>query len=83
MRKTVDVFIKDRLIASYPVVVPDGDRPVDGDYIDQVKDICGVTTVARTLWRRSLSSDRCGVSVFMMPCVRACAAGRRRAALRR
>ena len=37
MRKTVDVFIKDRLIASYPVVVPDGDRPVDGDYIDQVK----------------------------------------------
>jgi hypothetical protein len=37
VRKTVDVFIRDHLIASYPVVVSEGDRPEDADYIEQVK----------------------------------------------
>jgi len=36
MRKTVDVFLKDRCIASYPVVV-DIDRPDDHDYTAEIK----------------------------------------------
>jgi hypothetical protein len=36
MRKTVDVFLKDRRIASYPVVV-DVDRPDDDDYTAEIK----------------------------------------------
>ena len=37
MKKTVDVFIRDRLITSYPVVVTEIDQPTDEDYVDQVK----------------------------------------------
>ena len=37
MKKTVDVFIRDSLIASYPVAVTEIDRPTDEDYVDQVK----------------------------------------------
>jgi len=37
MRKTVDVFLKDRLVASYPVVVAEIDRPADDDYTASVK----------------------------------------------
>jgi hypothetical protein len=36
MRKTVDVFLKDRRIASYPVVV-EIDRPDDDDYTAEIK----------------------------------------------
>jgi hypothetical protein len=36
MRKTVDVFLRDRCIASYPVVV-DVDRPDDDDYTTEIK----------------------------------------------
>jgi hypothetical protein len=36
MRKTVDVFLKDRCVASYPVVV-DFDRPDDDDYTAEIK----------------------------------------------
>jgi hypothetical protein len=38
MRKTVDVFLKDRLIASYPVVVEAIDRPTDDTFIARVKE---------------------------------------------
>ena len=37
MRKTVDVFLKDKLVASYPVVVEAIDRPADDDFIARVK----------------------------------------------
>ena len=37
MKKTVDVFIRDSLIASYPVVLTEIDQPTDEDYVDQVK----------------------------------------------
>jgi len=37
MKKTVDVFVKDRLVASYPVVVREIDRPDDHDYTVEVK----------------------------------------------
>jgi hypothetical protein len=37
MKKTVDVFLKDRLVASYPVVVREIDRPDDDDYTAEVK----------------------------------------------
>jgi len=38
MRKTVDVFLKDALVASYPVVVERIDRPTDDDFIARVKE---------------------------------------------
>jgi hypothetical protein len=38
MRKTVDVFLKDKLIASYPVVVERIDQPTDDDFIVRVKE---------------------------------------------
>jgi nicotinamide riboside kinase len=37
VKKTVDLFIRDRLIASYPVVVTVVERPTDEDYVDQGK----------------------------------------------
>jgi hypothetical protein len=37
VRKTVDVFLKDKLVASYPVVVEAIDRPTDDDFIARVK----------------------------------------------
>lgn len=37
MKKTVDVFLRDRLVASYPVVVGELDRPMDDDYTSLVK----------------------------------------------
>ena len=36
MRKTVDVFVKDRCVASYPVIV-EIDRPDDDDYTAEIK----------------------------------------------
>jgi hypothetical protein len=36
MRRTVDVFLKDRCVASYPVVV-EIDRPDDDDYTAEIK----------------------------------------------
>jgi hypothetical protein len=36
MRKTVDVYVKDRLVASYPIVVK-ADRPTDNDFIESSK----------------------------------------------
>ena len=38
VRKTVDVFLKDKLVASYPVVVDAIDRPTDDDFIARVKE---------------------------------------------
>jgi hypothetical protein len=38
MRKTVDVFLRDKLVASYPVVVEAVDRPTDDDLIERVKE---------------------------------------------
>ena len=38
VRKTVDVFLKDKLVASYPVVVEAIDRPTDDDFIARVKE---------------------------------------------
>ena len=37
MRKTVDVYLKDRLVASYPVVAMAIDRPTDADFIERIK----------------------------------------------
>jgi hypothetical protein len=37
MRKTVAVYLKDRLIASYPVVVKPVDRPTDDDFVERIK----------------------------------------------
>ena len=37
MRKTVDVYLKDRLIASYPVVAKAIDRPTDDDFVERIK----------------------------------------------
>ena len=37
MRKTVDVYLNDRLVASYPVVAKAIDRPTDDDFIDRIK----------------------------------------------
>lgn len=39
VKKTVDVFLKDELVASYPVVVPAIDRPSDDDFIEQVQEM--------------------------------------------
>ena len=36
MRKTVDVYLKDRLIASYPVVAKAVDRPTDDDFVERI-----------------------------------------------
>src|SRR3979490_2416151 len=37
MRKTVDVYLNDRLVASYPVVVKAIDRPTDNDFVERMK----------------------------------------------
>jgi NOL1/NOP2/fmu family ribosome biogenesis protein len=37
MRKTVDVYLKDRLIGSYPVVAKAIDRPTDDDFVERIK----------------------------------------------
>jgi hypothetical protein len=37
MRKTVDVYAMDRLVASYPIVVKALDRPTDDDFIEGIK----------------------------------------------
>jgi hypothetical protein len=37
MRKTVDVFLRDRLVASYPVVLSEIDRPADDEYSAEVR----------------------------------------------
>jgi hypothetical protein len=37
VKKTVDVFLKDQLVASYPVVVQATDPPTDDDFIQRVK----------------------------------------------
>jgi hypothetical protein len=37
VRKTVDVFLQDKLVASYPVIVEGIDRPTDDDFIARVK----------------------------------------------
>jgi hypothetical protein len=39
MRKTVDVFLRDQLVASYPVVVEPTDWPTDDDFIERVKEV--------------------------------------------
>ena len=39
MKKTVDVFLRDELVASYPIVVQAIDRPSDDDFIEQVKEL--------------------------------------------
>lgn len=39
VKKTVDVFLKDELVASYPVVVQAIDRPTDADFIERVKEV--------------------------------------------
>jgi hypothetical protein len=38
VRKTVDIFLKDKLVASYPVVVEAIDRPTDDAFIARVKE---------------------------------------------
>ena len=38
MRKTVDVFLKDKLVASYPVVLEAVDGPTDDAFIARVKE---------------------------------------------
>jgi hypothetical protein len=38
MRKTVDVFLNDRRVGSYPVVLTSIDKPTDDDYIATVKE---------------------------------------------
>ena len=37
MRKTVDVYVKDHLVASYPIVAEAVDRPTDDDFIECTK----------------------------------------------
>ena len=37
MRKTVDVYLKDCLVASYPVVAKAVDRPTDDDFVERIK----------------------------------------------
>jgi hypothetical protein len=37
MRKTVDVYLNDRLISSYPVVAEAIDRPTDDEFIERIK----------------------------------------------
>lgn len=37
-QKIVDVFLRDRLVASYPVVVALDRRIIDEDFVDQVKE---------------------------------------------
>jgi hypothetical protein len=37
MRKTVDVYVKDRLIASYPIVMEAAERPTDNDFIESAR----------------------------------------------
>ena len=37
MRKTVDVYLKDRLIASYPVMAKAADRPTDDEFVERIK----------------------------------------------
>jgi hypothetical protein len=37
VKKTVDVYLRDRLVASYPVVVQGIDQPTDDDFIQRVK----------------------------------------------
>jgi len=39
VKKTVDVFLRDELVASYPIVVQAIDRPSDDDFIEQVKEL--------------------------------------------
>jgi hypothetical protein len=39
MRKTVDVFLRDQLVASYPVVMEAIDQPTDADFIERVKEL--------------------------------------------
>jgi hypothetical protein len=36
VKKTVDVFVQDRLIASYPMVLEEID-PTDEDFVDRIK----------------------------------------------
>ena len=59
MRKTVDVFLNDRLVGSYPVILNAIDKPTDDDYVATVKeqmkryysheDIEGASFVVRTV----------------------------------
>jgi hypothetical protein len=37
MRTTVDVYVRDRLVASYPIVAKSVDRPTDDDFIESAK----------------------------------------------
>ena len=37
MRKFVDVFVRDRLVASYPVLLEEVDRPDDEAFITKVR----------------------------------------------
>jgi hypothetical protein len=37
MRKTVDVYVKDHLVASYPIVAEAVDRPTDDYFIEYTK----------------------------------------------
>lgn len=37
MRKVIDVFFKDRLVASYPVVLEALERPSDEEFVSAVK----------------------------------------------
>jgi hypothetical protein len=48
VRKTVDVFVQDRLVASYPVVAMAIDRPTDMTSSNVLSSRCATTTGART-----------------------------------
>jgi hypothetical protein len=41
-QKIVDVFLRDRLVASYPVVLTLDRRMMDEDFVDRVKEQMGV-----------------------------------------
>ncbi|WP_395711062.1 hypothetical protein [Reyranella sp.] len=62
-RKIVDVFLRDRLVASYPVVLTFDRRVIDEDFVDRVKeqmrvgsfspdDVAGARFVVRSLHDR-------------------------------
>jgi len=55
LRKTVDVFLGDRLVASYPVVL-EANNPRDQDFIEHI----------RRYMRRRYSKDEIAVARFVV-----------------
>ena len=55
LRKTVDVFLGDRLVASYPVVL-EANNPTDQDFIEHI----------RRYIRRHYSKDEMAVARFVV-----------------